>query len=250
MILLVHVLAGGLGLVAGAVALSAAKGARLHRKSGILFVYAMVTMSLAGAVIATVRGIETNALAGLLAAYLVITALTTVRPPAAGSRWLDLGAMLAALAIGLTSVTLGFELLVSGEGSRHGVPIPILFIFGAVGLSAGVSDVRMIRSGAIRGARRLARHLWRMCFALFIATGSFFLGQADEIPEPLRITALLVVLALAPLLLMLYWLWRVRIRKTFRGIVGVSSHEENLNEKPRRANDSMTLCVRLTSRSP
>ncbi len=226
MILLVHILAGGLGLVFGAVALSAAKGARLHRKSGKLFVYAMVTMSLTGAVIAALRDIETNALAGLLAAYLVITALTTVRPPAAWSRWLDLGAMFVALTIGLTSVTLGFELLVSGEGARQGVPIPILFIFGAVGLSASISDVQMIRSGAIRGARRLARHLWRMCFAFFIATGSFFLGQADEIPEPLRITALLVILALAPLLVMLYWLWRVRVKRTFRGIVGVSSHEE------------------------
>ena len=175
--------------------------------------------------IAALRGIETNALGGVLAAYLVITALTTVRPPAAGSRWLDLGAMLVGLAVGLTSVTLGFELLVSGEDSRHGVPIPMLFIFGAVGLSASLSDVRMIRSGAIQGARRLARHLWRMCFALFIATGSFFLGQADKIPEPLRIPALLAVLALAPLLIMLYWLWRVRVRRSFRGIVGVSSHE-------------------------
>lgn len=214
MILLIHILAGGLGLVAGAVALSATKGASLHRNSGILFVYAMVTMSLTGAVIAVLRGIEANALGGLLAAYLVITALTTVRPAAAGSRWLNLGAMLVALAIGLSSVTLSFELLASGEGSRHGVPAPMLFIFAAVALLASVGDVRMIRSGGIRGARQLARHLWRMCFAFFIATGSFFLGQADEIPEPLRITALLVVLALAPLLVMLYWLWRIRMKRT------------------------------------
>lgn len=31
----------------------------------------------------------------------------------------------------------------------------------------------MIRAGGIRGTRRLARHLWRMCFGLFIASGSF-----------------------------------------------------------------------------
>ena len=225
MTLLIHILAGGLGLVLGAVALSATKGAMLHRKSGKLFVYAMVAMSLTGAMIAVLRGIETNALGGVLAIYLVITAVTTVRPLAAGSRWLNLVAMFMALAIGLTCVTLGFELLISGENSKHGVPIPILLIFGAVGLSACISDIRMMRSGPIQGARRLARHLWRMCFALFIATGSFFLGQADKIPEPLRIPALLAVLALAPLLVMLYWLWRVRVRRTFRGIVGVSSHE-------------------------
>jgi len=41
---LLHIVAGLLGLVSGAVALYALKGARLHRQSGMLFVYAMVTM--------------------------------------------------------------------------------------------------------------------------------------------------------------------------------------------------------------
>ena len=227
--LLVHILAGGLGLVAGAVALSAAKGARLHRQSGMLFVYAMVTMSLTGVAIAFLRGIETNALGGVLAAYLVITALTTVRPPAAGARWLDRGAMLVALAVGLTLVTVGFELLLSGKSSRDGVPFPMLFFLGVVALLASGGDVRVLRSRGIQGARRLARHLWRMCFALFIATGSFFLGQADEFPEALRVTPLLVALALAPLLALFYWLWRVRSRRTHRGILGVASPEEILN---------------------
>jgi hypothetical protein len=31
-----------------------------------------------------------------------------------------------------------------------------------------------MRFGLPRGGPRLARHLWRMCFALFIAAGSFF----------------------------------------------------------------------------
>src|SRR5260370_27322382 len=48
----VHFLAAGLALVFGCVALYAAKGATLHRKSGMLFVYAMLTMSLTGAVMA------------------------------------------------------------------------------------------------------------------------------------------------------------------------------------------------------
>ena len=49
MILPAHILAGVLALVFGYVALYATKGATLHRKSGMLFVYAMVTMSLSGA---------------------------------------------------------------------------------------------------------------------------------------------------------------------------------------------------------
>ena len=37
-----------------------------------------------------------------------------------------------------------------------------------------VGDLRVIRMGGLKGPRRLARHLWRMCFALFIAAASFF----------------------------------------------------------------------------
>ena len=64
-----------------------------------------------------------------------------------------------------------------------------------------------------------------MCFALFIAAASFFLGQADEFPELLRIPALLALPVLAVLLAMLYWLWRVRIRRTYRGMLSVRSHD-------------------------
>jgi hypothetical protein len=70
-----------------------------------------------------------------------------------------------------------------------------------------------MRTARLDDARRLARHLWRMCYALFIASMSFFLGQTDEIPEALRITPLLVLLAFLPALVMLYWLWRVRYRR-------------------------------------
>lgn len=82
----VHILAGSLGLISGYVALSAAKGATLHRKSGTVFVYAMLTMCFFGTLIAAVRGVwvAVNIPAALLTAYLVITALTTVRPPSKG----------------------------------------------------------------------------------------------------------------------------------------------------------------------
>ena len=40
----IHILGGALALILGAVALLARKGARLHRRSGQLFVCAMVVM--------------------------------------------------------------------------------------------------------------------------------------------------------------------------------------------------------------
>jgi len=94
----------------------------------------------------------------------------------------------------------------------------ILFL-GTVCLLAAIGDLRMIREGALRGTRRLARHLWRMCFGLFIATGSFFIGQMKFIPEPIRVVPLLFVLGIAPLPILLYWMWRVRLRRRVSGLI-------------------------------
>lgn len=101
-------------------------------------------------------------------------------------------------------------------------------MFGVAGLLASVGDVRMLRTGPLRGAFRLARHLWRMCFALFIAAISFFIGQAQVFPEPIRNRALLALPVLAVLVTMFYWLWRVRVKRSLRGIVGVSAPEAEL----------------------
>jgi hypothetical protein len=64
-----------------------------------------------------------------------------------------------------------------------------------------------------------------MSFALFIAALSFFIGQAQVFPEPVRIRPLLALPVLAVLVTMLYWLWRVRIRRTLRPIVHVRAPE-------------------------
>ena len=220
----VHILAGSLGLVTGYVALYSAKGAPRHRRSGMLFVYAMLTMCVFGTSIALVRGVAPalNVPAGVLTAYLVITALTTVRPLGTGApaRWLQVGLMVVALAVGLTSLAFGFEALASPDGKgRDGMPAFPFFMFGVVGMLAAVLDVRMLWVSGLQGAARLTRHLWRMCFALFIAAMSFFIGQAKVFPEPIRIRPLLAVPVVLVLGTMIYWLWRVRIRRSVRGTV-------------------------------
>jgi uncharacterized membrane protein len=209
MILLIHILAGGVGLVAGYVALYAAKGAALHRASGIVFVAAMAVMGVTAAVISAVQGNEATLLGGLLAVYLVATALTAVRSATPGSRRVDAG--LAVLGLALSA---GFFIVASrafaGGGTTDGVPAPPLLVNAVVALLAGASDLRRIRTGPRGSAPRLARHLWRMCFALFLAAGSFFLGQADELPGAIRIVPLLAIPVLVPLAAIVYWMPRLR----------------------------------------
>ena len=218
-----HIIAGSLGLVSGYIALYATKGGPLHRRIGMVFVCAMVTMCVAGMVLAAVRGgawSGVNFRAATLTAYLVITALTTVRPLAIGARPLHVVGMLAALGVGMISLTFGIEAIANG-GRRNGIPAFPLFLFAFVGVVGATGDVRVLRSGALLGTARLTRHLWRMTFALFIAAMSFFFGQAKVIPKPIRIPGLLAIPVLAVLVTMLYWLWRVRFRRSFRGIVNV-----------------------------
>ncbi|HEY0022885.1 MAG TPA: hypothetical protein VGB24_08245 [Longimicrobium sp.] len=215
--LVVHIAAGSVALLAGYTALAAAKGASVHRKSGVVFVGAMTVMGVTGAAIAAMAGVETTVTGGVLSAYLVITALTTVRPSTPAIRRLEFGAMLVALAGGLATLGMCIDSVSRGEFARDGIPVPMIFLFAAVALLSAGGDVRMIRAGGIRGPSRLVRHLWRMCFALWIAAGSFFLGQADEFPAQLRNFALLSVPVLVPLVAMVYWRWRIRGGKPVRG---------------------------------
>jgi uncharacterized membrane protein len=222
----VHIVAGSVGLVSGYVALYAAKGATAHRKAGMVFVYAMLAMCVAGFAIAALRGVApaVNVPAASLTACMVITAVTTLRQASAWTRRLDRAATLVVAAVAAASLTFAAEAIANG-GKRNGMPAFPFVLFGVVAVLAVVGDIRRMRSGPLRGAPRLARHLWRMSFALFIAALSFFIGQAQVIPKPIRILPLLALPVLAVLVTMSYWLWRVRIRRSLRGIVGVKALE-------------------------
>ena len=225
----VHILAGTLGLLGGYIALYSAKGGAVHRRSGMLFVYAMLVMATAGMTIAVVRdkAPDINLPAGLITSYMVITSLITVRPPAIGSRgrqWLDVGAMLVALGVGITMLVFGIEAIANG-GKRNGFPAFPYVLFATFGLLGAAGDLRTLRTGALQGRPRLARHLWRMSVALFIAALSFSVQLAKFIPKPYRIQGLLMLPVLAVVVTMFYWLWRVRVRRSRLRVVVVRAAE-------------------------
>jgi uncharacterized membrane protein len=215
LLLPIHILAAGLGLLSGAVALTVAKGGMIHRKAGIVFVYAIIAMCATAVVSATVKGQAVNVIAGLMTSYLVLTGLSTVRPPSDGSRRRDIGLMLVALALGTTMLAAGFVAVASPSGRLFGLPSFPFFLFGVLGLSGGIGDLRMLRKGVLRGKPRLARHLWRMCMALFITAASFFSIRARVaaiFPAPLTTPVARTLPVLLVLAAMCYWLWRIRSR--------------------------------------
>jgi len=82
------------------------------------------------------------------------------------------------LTLGILTWMNGLKVARSGASSQDGVPVGIMFFIGSVMLLAAAGDVRMLVRGGVFGPKRIARHLWRMCFGLFIAAGSFFLGPS------------------------------------------------------------------------
>lgn len=218
----VHIVAGALGLLSGFIALYSTKGAPLHRRAGMVFVYTMVTMCVAGGAIAALWNVipSLNVPPALLSASLVITALTTVRPSTPATRRLDGVATVVMLGVSVATLSLGVATL--ARGSRSIVLFPY-FMFGAIALLAVVGDLRVRRRGPARGAERIARHLWRMTYALLVATMSFFIGQAKVFPPALRVPGLLALPVVAVLVTLLYWLWRVRVRRSLRGLFQVDA---------------------------
>jgi hypothetical protein len=216
----VHFAAGLVSIAAGTIALLVAKGGRLHRQSGLVFTSAMVVLGLTAAGIGTYENRPGQVLGGLLAAYLVFSAMTTVTSlPRLGQRFNVVLMVLAfafAVAMLYGGVTEWLDPTVKVVGRPRVAP-PL--VVGTVMLLAAIGDLRAIHAGGLRGSRRLARHLWRMCFGLFVATGSFFLGQMNFIPEPVRNMPLLLGLAFAPILFLIYWMWRVRVRGRMSGMV-------------------------------
>ena len=210
MLLPIHIVAGGVAMVLGAVALLARKGAPLHRRSGQIFVLSMLTMGITASVLGPIGG-------GVMPVYFVVTALTTVRPVTAWTRWVNLSALVVAIVLALGSMEKGLRAFASPHGLLNGVPFFMLFFIGTVMALAAAGDVRVMHFGPLRGGPRLARHLWRMCFALFIAAGSFFSVQsrvARLLPEPFTTPAMRILPIALLFIAMFYWLWRVRGRRS------------------------------------
>jgi uncharacterized membrane protein len=218
-ILPIHIAAGGLALVLGAVALSVKKGGTIHRRGGLLFVYAMLIMGTTAAILGNVGG-------GLMAIYFVVTALTTVRPVSPWTRRINVAALVLVAGLASLDILGGVKAFNNPRGSLNGVPFAMFFFLATIMILAAIGDVRIMRFGVPRGGPRLARHLWRMCFALFIAAGSFFSIRervAKILPEALTT----VPMRMLPILLifgaMFYWLWRVRRRRPLPVIIRYDS---------------------------
>lgn len=205
-ILIIHICAGIIGLLSGIAAVLFREGSPRHRMTGNIFFISTLMMGLTAAFLGNVFG-------GATALYLVTTGWLTGRRHEEETTIFDWGALLFGLAVGVPIITNGIRIVSGSIAAKPGVPVGMILFLGSLVLLAAAGDVRMlVRGGVFFGSQRIMRHLWRMCFGLFIATESF-LAQG-------RVIAFLggpkiLLLAVLPLILVIFWLVRVRFTKVY-----------------------------------
>ena len=207
----IHIASGMTALVSGAVAIAVRKGGGMHVSAGTWFCVSMFVLGVTASILEPLKSPAESPIGGIMVCYFVATAWMTARRRDGMPGRFEKIACAAVLLISAAIIGEGLRLAFSPV--RHsGPPGPIvLFTLGGLSLLAGLADLRFIIRGKLSATQRISRHLWRMCFALFIATGSFFLGQQDVLPQALRGSPILFILAFAPFALMIFWLVRVRL---------------------------------------
>jgi hypothetical protein len=206
-----HIAGGLIALASGTAAIAGRKGSALHASAGTWFCAAMLVLGVTAAILEPLRKVPGSPVGGIMVCYFVLTAWMTARRREGEAGWIEKIACAAALGTAVLMAWGGF----TGATTPAG-PGPI-FALAFVCLLAGLGDLKAILR-SLSPVQRLSRHLWRMCFAFFIATGSFFLGQQDVLPKAVQGSPVLFVLAFAPFAVMLFWLVRLRFPKAIAGM--------------------------------
>ncbi len=210
-IMAIHITGGVIALLCGAVAIAVRKGGALHGSAGSWFFASMLVLGVTASILGPFKTPPDSPVGGIMVCYFVATAWMTARRRDGRPGKFEKVACAIILAIAVAIIFAGFE---AARAQTAEVPGPgALFAVGGFCLLAGLLDLNFILRGRLSPKQRISRHVWRVCFAFFIATGSFFLGQQDVLPKSVQGSPILFVLAFAPFAAMAFWLVRVRFAK-------------------------------------
>ena len=225
-LLMIHIGGAIVGLLSGFLAMLFRKGSGLHGAAGSVFFVSMLSMSAAGAYLAAfIKPNIGNVVGGILTFYLVATAWVAARRREHKVGLFDWTALTLVSTLATADFVFGLQAAGSRSGLKAGYPAAMYFIFGTIAALFAASDIRMLVRGGVSGARRIARHLWRMCFALFIALMSFYPSRARLFSPEINRSGVLYLPHLLLVAATIYWLVRVRARKRVPQERGIAAQE-------------------------
>lgn len=217
-LLVMHIAAGALGIMAGFAAILLKKGQRLHKRIGWTFLLSMLVLGASGIIIAIAKNIPLSMLNGGLVCYLVLSSFITIRAKTSfksiiNRPLLGFGLLLVA------GYSYYFYLAVRSSPEQIGGFGPGAFaVFGLITFYALFEDLYFMLCNNMSRKVVLIRHLWRMLFPLFMATAAVFLGQAKLFPVILAQNGTLFIPVVLVLLSLFYWIVKVSFQKKWASV--------------------------------
>ncbi len=219
-----HIGGGTVGLLSGTVAVIARKGGRVHRAAGNVFFWSMLVMAMFAIYLGfAMPGQLVNVFIGTFAFYLVATGWMTVKRPEGTTGFPEKLATAVALILLTPFAVLSFQLatglppFLKSTVAFEGPVLIAIYAFTAVLAIAALSDAKLVFTDGIAGVPRIARHLWRMCLGLTLATGSAFTnGLSRFLPGPYHVPPAFFFPQFLPLGVLIFWMIRVRLTNWYR----------------------------------
>ncbi|MFL0803514.1 MAG: hypothetical protein K6L81_07325 [Agarilytica sp.] len=217
-VLYIHIISGSIALLSGVLAFASPKGFFLHRMSGKVFTIFMIFMGLSGATVAYLLQRPDSIISGFIVCYLVSTSWATILRQPGHTGIFEKLALTSALLIAATACYFGMMMLNGATFPNSPFSAGFYFFQMSLALFFAALDVRVILRGGISGTPRIARHIWRMCFALFMSTTSIFLGNPQVFPEFIRDSFILAIPVLSVIALWIFWMIHVRFSPQYKRI--------------------------------
>ncbi len=212
-IVLIHFLGGALAIIAGFAALLVPKGSSSHKVMGNIFMISMLILGITSIYVAYTRTIMLSLINGFFVCYLVSTSWIAIKRKPGNIGYFEKVSILVGGAVAIMLIKSGLQAAHSDTGKLSGFGPEVFYFFATIATIAVILDIKMVYRGGLIGSQRIVRHLWRMCFPMFMATAAFFFGQAKLLPEPLRKIELLAIPVVLVMLLSGYWLYRALFTK-------------------------------------
>jgi len=210
----IHFWIGCGAIVSGFTAFASRKGDGLHRKAGTLFVISMGLLALSGLWLSLAREILFTVFLSAITFHALITGWAAARNRALLSRWVSLSAPIASGLIVLGGAAGGMMASASPTGLLDDLPPAAFYVLAGVSAVLCGLDIFYARTPVPTRPARLTRHLWRMGFSFFLATGIFFFGNNHVLPEPLRTPWFLALPVLAVVAWTAFYVLRTRFSST------------------------------------
>ena len=217
-LLILHIASGLIALLSGLLAMSSRKaGNGRHAQAGDYYYLSMSVMTVSAAILTIWEPDRLTLGAAIWTFYLVHTsrsaALERSGQMDATWRWtLPLGVLAT-----IIFMHGGWVALSEPNEEFQGMPATAFFIFGSGALLAILFDVSLFWRSRLSQRQRIARHLWRMVVAYFLAVTSLFLGQQDDVFPFMAGSPVLLLPSILTLAFLIFWIVRVRFAQNWLG---------------------------------